>query len=77
MIAMDAQGSELKILKGFGDKLKKVNFIITECTFNSGLIGGTNFKEIDSYLQTTILKQILNKILINSLNENYRYLQFN
>lgn len=51
MIAMDAQGSELKILKGFGDKLKKVNFIITECAFNGSYIGGSNFKEIDLYLQ--------------------------
>jgi FkbM family methyltransferase len=51
MICMDAQGAELNILKGFGDKLKKCNFIITECGFNSSYTGGSNFKEIDSYLQ--------------------------
>ena len=51
LIAMDAEGSELSILRGFGDKLKEVKVVITESSFwNYHKGGGSTFVEIDRLL---------------------------
>ena len=50
LIAMDAEGSELVVLKGFGSKLKEVDAIILESSFSKNYIGGSTFSEIDKFL---------------------------
>ena len=49
-IFMDVQGSELKVLQGFGLRLLEVRNICFESTRKSNYVGGTTFKEIDSFL---------------------------
>lgn len=60
LIAMDVQGSELEVLKGFENLLKKVKFIILESSISENYIGGSNFLEIHKYLKNNF------KLLKNS-----------
>jgi FkbM family methyltransferase len=50
LIAMDVQGSELNVLKGFGNKLSDVSAIVLETSFSENYIGGSNFYSIHKYL---------------------------
>lgn len=50
LIAMDVQGAELAVLKGFGKKLKDVKAIILETSFTENYLGGSTFGEIDKFL---------------------------
>lgn len=47
---LDAQGSELAILKGFGDRLKDVKVIKTEVLFKEQYIGAPLFTEVEEWL---------------------------
>ena len=49
-IFMDVQGSELRVLQGFGKKLNEVKIICFETTHKSNFVGGTTFREINTYL---------------------------
>jgi len=49
-IFMDVQGSELRVLQGFGLKLLEVENICFETTHKSNYVGGITFKEIDLFL---------------------------
>lgn len=51
LIAMDVQGAELEVLKGFENLLKKVKFIILETSISENYIGGSNFLKIHKYLK--------------------------
>ena len=60
LIAMDVQGAELDVLKGFENLLKKVKFIISESSISENYIGGSTFLEMHKYLKNNF------KLLINS-----------
>lgn len=48
---MDVQGSELKVLKGFGDLLDKVSVIATECETDPVYHGDpTQFQELNKFM---------------------------
>ena len=51
LIAMDVQGAELEVLKGFENLLKKVKFIISESSISENYIGGSTFLEMHKYLK--------------------------
>lgn len=50
LIAMDVQGAELAVLKGFGKKLRDIEIIILETSFTKNYLGGSTFREIDKFL---------------------------
>jgi FkbM family methyltransferase len=50
MLCIDLQGYELNALKGMGEKLKLVKYIITECSIKNTYSGGTNFEELNLFL---------------------------
>lgn len=61
-VTLDVQGFELEVLKGFGEELKKVDFIFTEINTrylykNNALVG-----EIDSYLKKFNFERIYTNI---------------
>tara|TARA_Y100000389_G_scaffold184538_1_gene203088 strand:- start:3062 stop:3796 length:735 start_codon:yes stop_codon:yes gene_type:complete len=60
LIAMDVQGAELDVLKGFENLLKKVKFIISESSISENYIGGSTFLEMHKYLKNNF------KLFINS-----------
>ena len=51
LLCIDLQGYELQALKSLGNKIKDVKYIITECSIQTTYKGGTNFKELNSYLE--------------------------
>lgn len=51
LIAMDVQGAELEVLRGFDDYLEKVKFIVLETSISENYIGGSKFLEIHRYLK--------------------------
>lgn len=51
LLCMDVQGAELEVLKGAGERLREVKYIIAECSFNTGYKNGVNFPELHDYLQ--------------------------
>jgi FkbM family methyltransferase len=51
LICMDVQEAELLVLKGLGDKIKDVKYIITEASLLPTYSGGCTFFEIDEYLK--------------------------
>ncbi len=51
LIAMDVQGAELEVLKGFEEQLHDVKFIILESSISENYLGGSNFSEIHQYLR--------------------------
>ena len=58
LLCMDLQGYELYALKSLGDKLHNVKYIITECSIKSTYTNGTNFKELNDYLNKYNFKYI-------------------
>lgn len=50
LLWLDAQGAELQILKGFGEKLKDVKVIKLEVLFKEQYIGAPLFDEIEEWL---------------------------
>ena len=54
LVAMDTEGSEIKILKGFGQSIKEVKFIILETSFWNNFhnhIDVSTFPKINRYLK--------------------------
>jgi FkbM family methyltransferase len=49
LICMDIQGNELNALKGLGDYLKKVRYVISETSKNSYYKGGCDYMELMRY----------------------------
>lgn len=49
LIAMDVQGAELKVLKGFGGGLSEVSAIILETSFAANYVGGSTFPQIHKF----------------------------
>ena len=50
LIAMDVQGAELLVLKGFGPMLGSVKAIVLETMLSENYVGGSRFSEVDGYL---------------------------
>jgi hypothetical protein len=50
LLCMDLQGAEMKALKGLGDKIFSVRFIILEMSFESYYHGEYLFADIDRFL---------------------------
>ncbi len=51
LIAMDVQGAELLVLKGFESDLKKVKFIALESSISENYIGGSTFIDVNKFLK--------------------------
>jgi FkbM family methyltransferase len=51
LLAMDVQGAELEVLKGFEDQLKKIKIIILETSISDNYIGGASFIDVHKYLR--------------------------
>lgn len=51
LLCIDLQGYELQAIKSLGEKLKTVKYIITECSITSSYKNGTNFSELNNYLE--------------------------
>jgi hypothetical protein len=50
LIFMDAQGSEDKILRGFGDLLNATKYVCFETSLKSSYINAANFEEIHKFM---------------------------
>jgi FkbM family methyltransferase len=50
LLCIDLQGYEMNAIKSLGTYLRKVKYIITECSIQSTYINGTTFKELNDYL---------------------------
>ena len=51
LIAMDVQGAELKVLKGFGKDISNTYAIILETCISNNYIGGSKLLEIYNFLK--------------------------
>ncbi len=60
LIAMDVQGAELSVLKGFEDKLKEVYAVILETSISENYKGGSTFLSIYRYLTSQNFKLVSN-----------------
>jgi hypothetical protein len=52
LLCIDLQGYELNAIKSLGTYLRKVKYIITECSIKSTYTNGTTFKELNDYLSS-------------------------
>ena len=50
LLLLDVQGSELIVLKGFGEGLRNIKAIILETSFSENYIGASNFHSLHNYL---------------------------
>jgi FkbM family methyltransferase len=50
LLLIDAQGSELEVLKGFGKKIRNINAIVLEASFSENYISGASFDLLHNYL---------------------------
>jgi FkbM family methyltransferase len=67
LIAMDVQGAELSVLKGFEGRLKEVYAVILETSISENYIGGSTFLSIYKYMSSQNFS-----IVINSRNKKNR-----
>ena len=51
LIAMDVQGAELEVLKGFENEIANVKFIVLETSISENYLGGSTFMDIHRYLK--------------------------
>ena len=59
LLCIDLQGYELNAIKSLGEKIKKVKYIITECSIQSTYINGCNFIDLNKYLENNGFKYIV------------------
>ena len=52
LLVIDAQGSELDILEGFGRELKQIKYIIFETGFHSSYQTGSKYKTCHEYIKS-------------------------
>ena len=60
LIAMDVQGAELSVLKGFEEKLKEVYAVILETSISENYKGGSTFLNIYRYMKSKNFKLVIN-----------------
>lgn len=58
LLCMDLQGAELIALKGLGDRIHHVRYIIVEVSFQSYYYGDRLFEDIDEYLVSRFFRRI-------------------
>ena len=51
LLCIDLQGYELQAIKSMGEKLKSVKYIITECSIECTYKNGSNFIDLNNYLE--------------------------
>jgi len=51
VLALDVQGVEIQVLKGFGQLLKNVKYVVTEAERVPSYSGGNSFRGLNSYMQ--------------------------
>lgn len=67
LICMDVEGVGLRVLKGLGDMLYNVKFIISECDFTNTRNNNDTFSEINNYLTNKGFKVIENKFQVKNM----------
>jgi len=73
LIKLDTQGSELNILKGATETLKKTQFIIAEIQIKNYNINSPNYKEFNSYLKKKNFKKVatlFNHVINNEISQS-------
>ncbi len=50
LVAMDVQGAELKVLRGFGKKLEGVQAVIAETSLSRSYRGGSTFRQLRRFM---------------------------
>tara|TARA_X000000950_G_scaffold289530_1_gene414877 strand:+ start:9352 stop:10068 length:717 start_codon:yes stop_codon:yes gene_type:complete len=75
LIAMDVQGAELKVLKGFGKDISNTYAIILETCISENYIGGSKLLEIYNFLKKDfkLIKNSRNDSNFKLLLEAYKY----
>lgn len=66
LLCMDLQGYELCALQSMGERLKSVQYIISEASIKSTYVGGVNFLDIHMFLEGLGFRYICN-------NNNYKF----
>ena len=51
LLKIDAEGSEIYVLRGFGEKLKEIDVIQLEVSFQENFKGQSKLSELISYLE--------------------------
>ena len=62
LLVIDAQGSELSILEGFGQELKKVKYLIFETGFHSSYQTKHNYNSCNEYLKNLNFKFLASNV---------------
>jgi len=52
LLVMDVEGAELRVLRGFGDLIDAIRYIVLETAPVSNHIGGSSFREVREYLES-------------------------
>ena len=76
LIAMDVQGGELEVLKGFEHQLSEVKFIILESSISENYIGGSKFSDVHNFLKENFKLLSNSRYRNNNLKlffDNYKY----
>jgi FkbM family methyltransferase len=73
LLCIDLQGYELNAIKSLGDNLRKVKYIITECSIMSTYTNGSSFEDLTEYLSRYNFKYVLS----NRFGETYPNLSLN
>ena len=75
LIAMDVQGAELKVLKGFGKDISNTYAIILETCISNNYIGGSKLLEIYNFLKKDfkLVKNSRNDSNFKLILEAYKY----
>lgn len=75
LIAMDVQGAELKVLKGFGKDISNTYAIILETCISDNYIGGSKLLEIYNFLKKDfkLVKNSRNDSNFKLILEAYKY----
>ena len=69
LICMDVEGVGLSVLKGLGDNIKNVKYIISECDYGFTRENEETFEDINTYLCVDDFKIIENKFKISILSD--------
>jgi FkbM family methyltransferase len=69
LLCMDVQGVEMQVLEGLGDKLSKVQYIITEVSFEHYYEGDCLFEEIRKYLDNRGFHLLIGSGLLGNRKE--------
>tara|TARA_B110000208_G_scaffold189178_1_gene250205 strand:+ start:1921 stop:2607 length:687 start_codon:yes stop_codon:yes gene_type:complete len=69
LICMDVEGVGLSVLKGLGDDIKNVKYIISECDYGFTRENEETFEDINKYLCDKGFKIVENKFTVSILSD--------